>query len=61
MMLCTCPLISLVFLYMNYYLVASYLCPIFLVRGLSYVCVVQSENIHSVNMCTTESCQEDGS
>ena len=41
-MLCTCPLISLVFLYVNYYLVASYFCPIFLVR-MSYVCMVQSE------------------
>ena len=28
----------------------------FLVRGLSHVCVVQSDNIHIVNMCTTESC-----
>ena len=24
--------------------------------GLSHVCVVQSDNIHIVNMCTTESC-----
>ena len=35
---------------------ASYFCPSFLVHGLSHVCVVQSDNIHIGEMCTTESC-----
>ena len=52
---CGAPAHSHEFLHVNYYIVASYFCLIFLVRGLSHVCVVQSDNIHIVNMTTTES------